>query len=306
MPTPTSVPRGRFVWHELMTTDPDAAARFYATVVGWQVRPGQSDPSYRLWMMSGAPRGGLMRLPEDARRMGAPPHWMPYVAVPDVDAVVRQAQALGARVYVPPRDLPPPGGRFATLADPQGATFSVVRPGPSEPPGTDDPVLGDFSWHELGTTDWKAAWAFYQKLFGWGHHSSVEMGPGNTYWMFKRPGGTRPLGGMYKAEQGVPPHWVSYSHVSSADRAADAVARAGGRVVSGPMDVPGGDRIAVCLDPQGVLFAVHARPVAAAARAPKAKRPVARKTKQVKRAKSKAKPKGKKTKSVRAKGRRRR
>src|SRR2546422_8222139 len=44
-----------------------------------------------------SPMGGLMRLPEQARRMGAPPHWMPYVAVPDVDATVRQAQGLGDR-----------------------------------------------------------------------------------------------------------------------------------------------------------------------------------------------------------------
>src|SRR3989449_4958974 len=73
-----------------------------------------------------SPMGGLMRLPEQARRMGAPPHWMPYVAVPDVDATVRQPQGLGARVYVSPQDIPE--GRFAVLADPPGATFFVFNP----------------------------------------------------------------------------------------------------------------------------------------------------------------------------------
>src|SRR3989442_12198072 len=97
MPAPPTFPRGRFVWHELMTTDPDAAVGFYSKVVGWKVQARKDDSAYRLWMTGSSPMGGLMRLPEQARRMGAPPHWMPYVAVPDVDATGRQAQGLGAR-----------------------------------------------------------------------------------------------------------------------------------------------------------------------------------------------------------------
>src|SRR6266571_3410342 len=214
----------------------------------------------------------------------APPHWMPYVAVPDVDATVRQAQGLGARVYVPPRDIPV--GRFATLADPQGATFSVYKPAPasSPPPDTDDVKVGGFSWHELVTTDWKRAWDFYRALFGWEHSSSMEMGPGNTYWMFKRGGGTTMLGGMYNKSAEAPPHWLCYVLVPNADRAAETAARAGGKIVMGPMEVPGGDRIAGGLDPQGAAFAVHARaaqavrPPAKKNKAP-AKKTKARKTK---------------------------
>jgi predicted enzyme related to lactoylglutathione lyase len=65
--------RGRFVWHELNTTDSGAAERFYRSLVGWGITPFEQDPSYRMWTAAGAPQGGLMVLPEEAKRMGAPP-----------------------------------------------------------------------------------------------------------------------------------------------------------------------------------------------------------------------------------------
>src|SRR5256886_15272905 len=71
MPAPAL--RGRFVWHELMTTDPDAASRFYPGVTGWKVQAWEQDPSYRLWMTGGVRRGGLMRLPAECGALGGPP-----------------------------------------------------------------------------------------------------------------------------------------------------------------------------------------------------------------------------------------
>src|SRR5207302_376132 len=100
MPAPSL--RGRLVWHELMTTDPDAAARFYPAVTGWKVQTWEHNPAYRLWTMGGAPMAGLMALPDHSRRMGTPPAWLSYVCVPDVDATVRQATSLGARTYAGP------------------------------------------------------------------------------------------------------------------------------------------------------------------------------------------------------------
>jgi len=244
-------PRGRFIWHELVTADPDAALDFYARVIGWKAQPWKHDASYRLLMMGRVPMAGLMA--------GTPPHWMPYVAVPDVDATVREARALGARALVEPQDVVV--GRFATLADPQGAAFSVYQPAPDQPLGTDDTTAGDFSWHELGVADWKQAWEFYSTLFGWEPESSVEVGPCDTYWMFKRAGGTRPLGGLYGRPAGAagPPHWMCYARVTSADLAAETAALCGAKILQGPMEVPGGDRIATFVDPQGARLAVHAR-----------------------------------------------
>jgi uncharacterized protein len=279
---PASALRGRFVWHELMTTDPDAAARFYPGVTGWKVQAWEQDPSYRLWKTGAALMGGLMRLPEEARRMGTRPSWLVYVGVPDVDASVRHATSLGARALVPPQTIPV--GCFAVLADPQGAAFAVYKPSPEPPEPKDDEVgVGDFCWHELATRDYKAAWEFYRALFGWESTEAMDMGPGGVYWMFGRAG--RSLGGMYNKPREMPaaPHWLCYVRVPNADTAAAAVTRLGGRLLNGPMEVPGGARIAQVQDPQGAAFAVHSLVVARAAAKPEAKakkkpaRPKARK-----------------------------
>lgn len=254
-------PRGRFVWHELMTTDPDAAIGFYTKVVGWSTMRWDQDPSYRMWTRAGGdPVGGLMRLPEEARQMGAPPHWLMYVAVPDVEVTVGRARGMGARIQVDVQDVPSVG-RFAVLVDPQGAMFAVLTPAGEAPGHDDEPRRGEFSWHELVARDWRAAWEFYHALFGWVQTEAKDMGPVGTYQMFGRAG--RTLGGMFNKppEMTAPPHWLSYIKVASADQAAEAVVRLGGRVLNGPMEVPGGDRITQCMDPQGAAFAVHSAAV---------------------------------------------
>ena len=290
MPAPSL--RGRFVWHELMTTDPDAAARFYPDVTGWKVQTWDQDPAYRLWTVGDVPVGGLMAIPDHARRMGTPPSWLSYVGVPDVDATVRQATSLGGRAYVAPQDIPV--GRFAVLADPQGAAFGVYKPS-QQPARGKSAMMGDFSWHELATTDYKAAWAFYRALFGWEPTESMDMGPDGTYWMFALAGGDKSVGGMYNKPPALPAaRWLAYVSVPSADIAARTAQRTGGRLVSGPMDVPGGDRVAQCVDPQGAVIAVHA--VAAVAKpaarpAGKRKAPKARAKGAVKKAAPKRKAK---------------
>ncbi len=252
-----ATPRGRFVWHEVMTTDPDAATEFYGKVVGWRPTGWEQDASYRLLTMNGTPMAGLMPQPDEVRASGAPPYWLTYIGVPDVDAASAQASRRGATVYVHPRDIPTVG-RFAVLGDPHGAVFAVFTSA-TEHRGSEGFTLGDFSWHELATTDWRAAWDFYRAMFGWEHHSSFDMGAAGTYWMFKGAGGKGPLGGMYTKprEMQAPPHWMPYVLVPSADRAAALAKRHGGQILNGPMDVPGGDRVARLMDPQGGAFAVH-------------------------------------------------
>jgi predicted enzyme related to lactoylglutathione lyase len=250
--------RGRFDWHELMTTDTEAAKQFYTTVIGWgtQDYPG-SNPPYTMWTAGGTPVGGLMHLPDEAAQQGSPPHWLTYIESQDVDETYAHATQLGARTYVPPTDIPGIG-RFTVLADPQGATFAVFTPVPSSNPMT-TPSLGDFSWHELMTTNESDGFEFYAALFGWRKTSAMDMGEMGTYQMFGL--GDEPMGGMYTIPPGMgaPPMWLPYMHVESADAAAERVQQNGGSIKNGPMEVPGGDRIAICADPQGTAFAVHSR-----------------------------------------------
>ena len=83
------------------------------------------------------------------------------------------------------------------------------------------------------------------------------------YQMYGRAG--IELGGIFNKTPDMPgpPRWLHYIMVDDVDDAADRVRAAGGRVINGPMDVRGGDRIAQCVDPQGAMFALHAKPKAA-------------------------------------------
>ena len=108
-----AVPRGRFVWYELATSDPVAAQRFYTQLIGWTTKEGTAaDQPYTEWVNGGTHIGGVMQLAEEAKKAGAPPHWLAYVAVPSVDETLQQAEGLGATKLGGPRDIPPVG-RFA-------------------------------------------------------------------------------------------------------------------------------------------------------------------------------------------------
>ena len=263
--------RGRFIWHELLTTDTAGAAAFYPRVVPWRTQPS-SMPGYTLWMAGQTQIGGLTALPQDVG--GPPPHWLIYVGTPSVDASCLQAQGLGAKVLKAPADIPNVG-RFAVLSDPQGATFALFTPGAGPPPGP-EPPQGGFSWHELATTDVQAAVRFYGELFGWRKGRAHDMGAMGVYQMFEHAGNQ--AGGMCNVQgPSTPPSWLSYVHVADSNRAVAAAKAAGGRLMHGPIEVPGGSWIALMMDPQGGAFAVQEaqrtvtqpRPAAAASVTPK-------------------------------------
>jgi predicted enzyme related to lactoylglutathione lyase len=72
--------------------------------------------------------------------------------------------------------------------------------------------------------------------------------------------GEMPLGGMFPKPAEMPvPGWLYYAMVDNVDEAASQVESLGGKVLNGPMEVPGGDRIVQCMDPQGGMFALHSR-----------------------------------------------
>lgn len=253
---------GRPLWTELMTTDPDAAQAFYAEVIGWKPTPwGDGSMHYVVFLQGDAPVAGLMALPQEAAAGGAPPHWLGYIGTDDVGATARRCVELRGAALQDPFTVPGVG-EMAVLRDPQGAVFAVFRPEPT-PEGHDDvepaPEPGRFSRDELATRDWEAARTFYQALFGWTEASAMDMGPMGTYWMWNAQGRTR--GGMFNqpADIPTPPHWLHYIEVADVDAAVARVQELGGRLLHGPMDVPGGDRVAQCMDPQGAVFGMHSR-----------------------------------------------
>jgi hypothetical protein len=117
---------------------------------------------------------------------------------------------------------------------------------------------GTFCWVELGTTDGEAAKKFYTELFGW-DFTDNPIGPDMVYTMLKLNG--KDVGALYKmmpemTAQGIPPHWLSYVSVTSADETATKAKEAGGTVRKDPFDVFTVGRMAVIQDPTGATFAL--------------------------------------------------
>lgn len=195
-----------------------------------------------------------MRPSEEAARAGAT-GWMAHVQVEDVDATAARARQLGGRIHKEPTDIPSVG-RFAVIADPQGASIAIFKPS-EEMPLHDVSKDGEFCWNELMTSDAPAAARFYAELLGWKVLEEMDMGPMGTYRIFGV--GDLRLGGIMQTPTGAPapPAWLYYAETSDLEAALRRATARGAKVLNGPMDVPGGGRVAQLRDPQGAAFALH-------------------------------------------------
>jgi predicted enzyme related to lactoylglutathione lyase len=112
-------------WNELQTNDLDAAAAFYRGLFGWTLKSSQTfmAGAYKLFVRDGREVGGMLAIGED--RGPVPPNWSVYFGVRDCDATVAQCEWLGGKVLAPAMEVSGVG-RFAFLADPQGAVFAVI------------------------------------------------------------------------------------------------------------------------------------------------------------------------------------
>jgi predicted enzyme related to lactoylglutathione lyase len=247
---------GHFVWYELMTTDAKAAEAFYCTVVGWTARDaGHAGPAYTALLAGDVRVAGLMSLPEDARAAGAKPLWIGYIAVDDVDAYADKAVQAGGKLHRPGADIPGVG-RFAMVADPQGAAFVLFKgPAAATASAAAAPSApGHFGWRELLALDGDAAFDFYAGLFGWTKAEAHEMGEHGVYQLFAAGGET--IGGMMTRPAGIPgpPFWTYYIQVDGMEAAVSRVKAGGGAIMNGPMQVPTGDWVVQGRDPQGAMF----------------------------------------------------
>ena len=253
-------PPGDFIWYELMTPDAEGSKAFYDAVVGWDIS-GEGPPEYggyRMINSNGSFAGGVLPLTPEMQQHGARPTWLGYLNVGDVDQKVADIEGAGGKALMPPTDIPNVG-RIAMVADPQGAPFYVMKPIP--PAGRENEASTVFSptdpqrvaWNELSTSDPVAARRFYGEQFGWSTDNFMPMGDRGEYRFIDHQGLTL---GAIVGTMDQPPHWRFYFRVPSVANAKDMVEAQGGKVLMGPMEVPGGDHIVIGVDPQGAEFAL--------------------------------------------------
>jgi uncharacterized protein len=248
---------GNFVWYDQMSNDLPGAEKFYSKVIGWTLAPNTMNAQKYTLLKSGETMiAGLMPIPEDAAKMGVRPAWMGYIAVDDVKAYADKVKAAGGAIYRPPTEIPNVG-TFAVAADPSGAGFLLFKGDGDEPAKREPAKPGHIGWHELHGGDSEKSFAFYSGLFGWTKSDAMDMGAMGTYQIFNING--QQAGGMMKKmDQEPATRWLYYITVDAIDAAEARVKSAGGQVINGPMEVPGGRWIINALDPQGAMFALVA------------------------------------------------
>ena len=233
----------RFCWYELRTTDPGAARGFYADVIGLRAEPGAD-----VFCLEGRPVAGLSRLPERAAALGAPSHWLGFVEVRDVEGATRRIVEAGGSLLGPVQT-----SARTLLRDPFGSVVALRAGGAERSSGA-------VVWHELHTQDPARAWALYGALFGWRATETLDLGPElGAYHVFSwdEPGPS--VGGMVGSARmpHIHPHWLFSFRVEDLDAALAKVRSLGGTVVE-PRQLPSGERVAACEDPQGAAFALRA------------------------------------------------
>jgi uncharacterized protein len=248
------VEQGRFVWHDLLTKDVNAAKRFYGELFGWRfedIRRG--DRPYVLARLGGTPVAGIVDVTANAN---AGPQWLSYMAVADVDKTLAQAQTDGAKVLVEPRNLP--NARAAVIADPQGAPLGLAQVRRSIPDPA-DPSPSHFFWDEYLARDAPKALDFYKRLAG--YQSAIsETRSGVEYHVLRK---TRARAGLFQlpaTAAGVEPNWLPYVLASDPAALAGRVTGLGGRIVLPAAPERRNGSVVVIADPGGAPLALQKFP----------------------------------------------
>lgn len=230
---------GLIIWHELYTSDLDAATRFYTELLGANIEVAKTqDHDYPMLKKDGRNHVGFVQRDRD----DVPSHWYPYIEVEDVDATVEKAKSLGSDVYHGPVSME--DIRFAVLGDPQHATHGVLT-SPNDAPS------GVFVWDELQSPDVEAAKHYYGELLGW---EAKEFAEGYDV----LHAGDAQAGGLMRKPDGTPGAvWISYIAVDDTDTATARALELGASVLLEPTSMKNVGRFSILADPTGAAIGLY-------------------------------------------------
>lgn len=251
--TPTNaVTPGEVVFADLVTTDVDAAARFYTAVFSWNIRRSE-DPGYLELLHRGNVIGAIAAFEEQVDPGSA--RWLPSISVADVDAAAAKAVEMGGRVLERPMDFPE-RGRLAVISDPEGAVLMLLRASGGDPERP-APVVGTVGWAELWTRDVAGAVRFYEGMFGYrALRSTREDAPGTVVLSID---GTAHAVIVAAPGEDILPNWLPYVPVADARQTLEDIRRHGGTVLvtSDSVNDDFGTFAAIAADPTGGVFAIQ-------------------------------------------------
>jgi predicted enzyme related to lactoylglutathione lyase len=253
MPAPLVLP-GSPVWIDLLTSDPEQALVFYGRLFGWTASElGPDFDGYVRWKKHDLPVAGMT-----ANSSPAPDAWTVYLETDDTERTAARVKAEAGSIFLQKRlgDL----GEMLLLGDNTGAMLGAWQP--ETFPGfgvvseSDTPV-----WHELHTSDYPAALAFYRDVFDW---ESESIGDGDDFRMSTLGAGDSAVAGIFDASRelgdGEASHWLIYFGTVDADASAERVVQLGGSLTA-PVENTEYGRLVFAADPTGASFALLQEPV---------------------------------------------
>ncbi len=235
---------GRMVWRELMTTDVERARAFYGELFNWKIDAGMDmgpAGTYFLAKLGETMVAGIMKAPQE---MGMSA-WISVASVADVDATAVAAKENGGKVINPPTTMPTVG-RYATIADADGAVLSLLKSDNGDTP-IGQPKVSEFCWETLNTADTSRAITFYDKVLGW----KTMAGPAGEGSVFTVDGSREGQVADIQLAQGFPPCWLTYVVVEKLEHSRERAEKLGAKVMMPLIEVPTVGRIAVIADPTG-------------------------------------------------------
>lgn len=243
---------GSFCWWSLMTRDVEKANKFYQQLFDWTLSemeiPGEDNAT-----IYSAGNGGFANPVPLADDFPAPSHWIPFIAVNNVDEVCKQVEKLGGKVCVPAFDIPAVG-RSAVINDPVGTAFHLFTPeNEEENLNMIGNGSGEVCWMELMVEDPAPLFPFYSELFGWTFSAPMAMN-GTEYTSFEINGVG--VGGFLKRPPNVPampPVWMNYFSVDSVETWTEKAATLGGKVVMPKTEIPETGFFSLVEDPTGAV-----------------------------------------------------
>jgi hypothetical protein len=242
---------GKFVWHNLVTGDGEAARKFYGGLFGWEFDV-KDDGRYSVITYQGRNLGGIL----DTSREGNVPtggHWLSAMSVPDLDASLSAVSKAGGKQLEAPIDVSGVG-RVVTVEDADGAVLHLLSSVHGDPPDVEPPVH-TWLWHELLANNADRALGFYEAAFGY-RVESLKKNPSSEYRVLWSSGEAR-AGILQNPFEKARSAWIPYVRVDDPAALAERVPELGGRVIVAPRPEVREGTLAVVLDPSGAPLALQ-------------------------------------------------
>ncbi|MBO7004622.1 MAG: VOC family protein [Pseudomonadales bacterium] len=242
---------GKFIWTDLVSSNPQDAADFYSQLFGWQINPFDDD--YLVIRNHGRPIGGIALNEADGEEVRT--QWISYLSSRDIDAAHERLMSAGAEAILDPMTVSG-RGKFGIYAGPDGGLFGVLtaQDGDPEERGAD---LGDWIWIELWSKRPQVAAEFYEGL-GFSVARNWASANENDRLLVA---GDYARGGIV---EGHPEQkhsaWLLYVRVADVDETLARAGRLGGEVVVLDGEVNSNGEIALVQDPTGGIVAIYQYP----------------------------------------------